>query len=289
MTHSMELNEPQLTKRIGSPLNWLRIVWSIWFDAPWYQANIHPRLKNAAEAKWLLFQTVLGTMLISVIALLGTWLVGQLIERIAPVYSGYMDFNILVIMLCPILFGGAGALGIRARDKTLAGGIPLAASAAVLGLAYFISMCTALAVLLIVPVNPQAYSSPFLAQWKMSLIFIFPYFMTFPGLTGLVGIDQAPKSGPREAKFLGILQKRSLRIIIGMGWMIMWALQGATAILSDWRYYPESFGNLLLIIGLTGAVFAFLYAMSILAWHRQVRAQHGVQPTRPAAEVEHPF
>ncbi len=272
MTQSLDFSKLKLTKRIGSPFAWLRIVWSIWSDALWYQSNIQPKLKNADETKWLLLQAVFGATLISAVGLLGTWLVGQFIERIVPVYSGYMNsIIVLMIMLCPLLFGGAGAIGSQIRDKTPASGIPLAAGAAVLSLAWFVSMSAALAVLLLVPINPQFSASPFLAQWKISLTSIFPSLMTFPCISGSILIDQRTTSGPREARFLGALQKRVLRIIIGMGWVIMWALQGATVMLSDWRYYPESFGDLWLIIGFIGAFFGFLYAISISGWHRQVR------------------
>lgn len=274
MTQSIEFSESRLTKGVGSPISWLRIVWSIWFDAPWYQSNIHPKLKNAAEAKWLLLQTVLGALLISTAGLVGTWLVGQCVERIVPVYSGYMDFNTIAIMLCPILFGGAGAIGSQVRNKTLAGGIPLAAGAAVLGLAYFASMSAALIVLLVVPFDPQVSSSPFLAQWKINLILIFPLIMILPSVQGLAAIDQSlTQSGPREAKFFGIFRQRGLRLIFGIGWVTAWALHGATVILSDWRYYPRPFGDLLFILELIGFCLAFLYAISVFAHHRQARAQ----------------
>jgi len=274
MTQSIEFSESRLTKGLGSPVNWLRIVWSIWFDAPWYQAIIHPKLKNAAEARWLLLQTVLGSMLISAAGLVGTWLVGQMIERIVPVYSGYMDFNTIAIMLCPILFGGAGAIGSQVRNKTLAGGIPLAAGAAVLGLTYFVSMSAALIVLLVVPFDPQVSASPFLAQLKINLIMIFPLIMILPGVQGLIAIDKPlTESGPREAKFFGIFRQSGTRFLLGIGWVTAWALQGATVILSDWRYYPRPFGGLLFVLGLIGACLAFLFAISVFACHRQARAQ----------------
>jgi hypothetical protein len=275
MTQSMELGEAQATKGLSSDVNGFRLLWSVWFDAPGYWSHIHPIIRNASEVKRLLFQTVVGTMLISVVSLFGAWSVGQFIGRRIPIDNIRLIFvPYLLILLIQIIISAAAAVISKVQDDTLAGGIPFTAGTAFLGPAYFISLCTALVVLLIVPVNPQVKSSSFLSQLTVNLVFAWPFNISFPVVFSLGVIHQTVKSGSGEERLLGVLQNSWFRILFGTVWMMMWAVKGAVGILGDWRYYPEVFRDLELYIEIAGMIIAILYGLTILAWHRQVRARH---------------
>jgi hypothetical protein len=271
MSQSLPVESTASFSRIGSPLRWLEIVFSVWFVPEWYHAKIHSQLPDRSRAKWLVLQSVLGATLISVVGLIGTWAVGQWIESLVPVRQEYLNTIAWLVLISPALMAGAATVGgLLGRMKSLAAGVPAAAGFAFLGVAYFVSMLGALTVLLFVPIDPSIRDSARIMEYPVNLIFVYPQMAVIP-MGGLLFIETAFGGGATERKFFRFMQKRYVQVPVFVAWITVLFLNGSYAMFMDSRYYFTGVGDLFWPLMTAGWVSGLLCVLSVMAGHWRAR------------------
>ena len=95
------------------PGQWLRIVYSVWFDQAWYWRNVRPRLHGRAQGWEIFVQGMLGT---AIVALAVVAVTGALLAIAGiPIRWAFMVPTVALGMAVGMLFG---ILGIISRVAT---------------------------------------------------------------------------------------------------------------------------------------------------------------------------
>lgn len=196
---------------------------------------------------------------------------GQWIESLVPVRQGYLNTVVWLVLGSPALMAGAATVGgLLGRMKSLVAGVPAAAGFAFLGVAYFVSMLGALAVLQFVPIEPSIQDSARIMEYPVSLVFVYPFMATIPA-GGLLFIETASRGGATERKFFRFVRRRYVQIPVSILWVATWFLNGIRAMFLDWRYYFTGGGDVFWPLMIIGWVSGLLFLYSVMAGHWRAR------------------